>query len=74
MKILKIRRNLWADYPTWFIKTGESQCADRVKIGKLNYHPSSINWKAFGEEAERICKYFGLDYYIKDSLREEMNK
>jgi DNA repair photolyase len=53
---------------------GESRCADRVKIGKLNYHPSSINWKAFGEEAERICKYFGLDYYIKDSLREEMNK
>lgn len=54
--------------------TGESECADRVKIGKLNYHPSSIDWKAFGDEAERICKYFNLDYYIKDSLRKEMEK
>jgi DNA repair photolyase len=53
---------------------GESGCADRVKIGKLNYHPSSIDWKAFGYEAERICKYFNLDYYIKDSLRKEMEK
>lgn len=54
--------------------TGEGECADRVKIGKLNYHPSSIDWKAFGGEAERICKYFNLDYYIKDSLRKEMEK
>jgi len=47
---------------------------DRIKIGKLNYHPSDINWKEFGIEAERICKERGLDYYIKDSLRKEMNK
>ena len=45
---------------------------DKVKIGKLNYHPSSINWKQFGHEAEALCQRLGLDYYIKDSLRKEM--
>lgn len=47
---------------------------DKVKIGKLNYHPSSINWAEFGKEAERICKEKGIDYYIKESLRKEMEK
>lgn len=46
--------------------------ADKVKIGKLNYHPSSIDWKAFGHKAEKLCKTLGIDYYIKDSLRKEM--
>lgn len=45
---------------------------DKVKIGKLNYYPSNINWKEFGEQAEALCKKFGLDYYIKESLRKEM--
>lgn len=45
---------------------------DKVKIGKLNYHPSDINWKEFGKKAEALCKELGLDYYIKDSLRKEM--
>lgn len=47
---------------------------DLVKIGKLNYHPSYINWKEFGKEAEALCKKLGVDYYIKDSLRKEMDK
>lgn len=47
---------------------------DKVKIGKLNYHYSSINWKQFGHEAERLCRELGLDYYIKESLRKEMEK
>lgn len=47
---------------------------DKVKIGKLNYHPSSINWAEFGREAEALCKELGMDYYIKDSLRAEMEK
>ena len=47
---------------------------DKVKIGKLNYWPSFTNWKEFGTEAEALCKSLGLDYYIKDSLREEMDK
>lgn len=50
-------------------------CADifnKVKIGKLNYFPSEINWKKFGAEAEAICQKCGLDYYIKGSLRKEM--
>lgn len=48
--------------------------ADKVKIGKLNYHPSDIDWKKFGHDAEALCQRLGLDYYIKDSLRAEMNK
>lgn len=48
--------------------------ADKVKIGKLNYHPSDIDWKQFGNEAEAICKEKGIEYYIKDSLRAEMEK
>ena len=51
-----------------------SLMVDKVKIGKLNYHPSEINWKAFGEKAEALCKSLGLDYYIKDSLRAEMER
>lgn len=51
---------------------------DRVKIGKLNYHPSDIDWKKFGQYAERICKTnhqaTGMEYYIKESLRKEMEK
>lgn len=47
---------------------------DKVKIGKLNYHPSDIDWAQFGRDAEGLCKELGLDYYIKDSLRKEMDK
>lgn len=52
-------------YGNWF---------DKIKIGKLNYYPSDIDWKKFGEEVESLCKTLGLDYYIKDSLRAEMEK
>jgi len=51
-----------------------SLIVDKVKIGKLNYHPSNIDWANFGRKAEELCKKLGLDYYIKESLREEMNK
>ena len=47
---------------------------DLFKIGKLNYYPSNINWKRFGEKAEAYCKEKNLNYYIKDSLRAEMEK
>ena len=47
---------------------------DRVKIGKLNYDKSSVDWAQFGREAEAVCQKLGLDYYIKDSLRAEMRK
>lgn len=46
---------------------------DKVKIGKLNYHQSNINWKEFGHDAEQRCQKLGLDYYIKESLRKEMD-
>ena len=45
-----------------------------VKRVPLDYHPSDINWAQFGREAEAACREMGLDYYIKDSLRLEMEK
>ena len=56
----------------WFIKYNEY--IDKFKVGKLNYHPSDINWYDFGHEVERLCKEYGRDYYIKDDLRKEMDK
>jgi DNA repair photolyase len=50
-----------------------SLMVDKIKIGKLNYHPSDIDWNSFGEKAEALCKSLGIDYYIKDGLRAEMN-
>ncbi|MBR7150425.1 MAG: hypothetical protein IKD01_05360 [Oscillospiraceae bacterium] len=47
---------------------------DKVKIGKLNYYLSNIDWKKFGHDAEALCQRLGVNYYIKESLREEMNK
>lgn len=48
------------------------QFFDKVKVGKLNYHKSEIDWKSFGIKAEELCRALDLDYYIKDSLRAEM--
>lgn len=47
---------------------------DLWKIGKLNYHPSDIDWGEFGRKAEALLKSKGRNYYIKDSLREKMQK
>ena len=51
-----------------------SKYFDKVKIGKLNYWPSDINWAEFGKKAEDLCRSLGLEYYIKESLRAEMEK
>jgi DNA repair photolyase len=40
-----------------------------LKIGKLNHVANSTDWKWFGNEAERICKENGWNYYIKEDLR-----
>jgi DNA repair photolyase len=40
-----------------------------LKIGKMNYMKNDIDWKAFGLEAEFICKKNGWNYYIKEDLR-----
>ncbi len=47
---------------------------DLWKIGKLNYHPSEIDWAQFGKTAENILIKKGKQYYIKESLRTEMQK
>jgi DNA repair photolyase len=57
----------------WLIEA-MAPMVNKVKIGKLNYHSSDIDWKKFGKDAESLCQKLGLDYYIKDSLRAEMNK
>jgi len=61
-----------AESVLWLIKIG--YFIDKFKIGKLNYHPSKIDWKEFGEAAEAACKKYGRNYYIKDDLRREMKK
>jgi DNA repair photolyase len=45
---------------------------DLFRIGKLNYHPSPINWGEFGRECERLAKQYGRNIQIKDELRKEM--
>lgn len=47
---------------------------DLWKIGKLNYHPSDIDWGAFGRMAEAALQAAGKEYYIKESLRAEMER
>ena len=47
---------------------------DLWKIGKMNYHPSNIEWGKFGKEAEALLKSQNKAYYIKESLRAEMEK
>lgn len=61
------------DETLFLIELSAAVWADKVKIGKLNYHKSDINWAEFGRNAEAICKKIGVDYYIKESLRAEMD-
>ena len=51
-----------------------SHLFNKVKLGKLNYYKSDIDWKQFGLKAEETCKRLGIEYYIKESLREEMER
>ena len=47
---------------------------DIVKIGKLNYHPSDINWGKFAVEVSELCESLDLKYKLKNSLLEEKEK
>ncbi len=47
---------------------------DRLRIGKLNYFPSDIDWGAFGRECERLAREHGRVIYIKEDLRREMER
>lgn len=61
--------------PTGVVKLIETGgYIDLFKIGKLNYHPSNVDWARFGQVAEERCKEYGRNYYIKDGLRREMEK
>ena len=65
-----LNRDLWLG----FRKLGVECPFQQLDIGKLNYWPSDIDWKKFGSEVETLCQILGLDYYIKDDLRKEMEK
>jgi len=47
---------------------------DLFRIGKMNNHPSGINWATFGAKCVELCKEYGRAYYIKDDLQNEMRK
>ena len=51
-----------------------AEYVDLWKVGKLNYHPSEIDWEEFGRRAETALRNYGRDYYIKESLRAEMER
>lgn len=53
---------------------GLADYIDLWKVGKLNYYPSDIDWADFGKRAENLLKSRRKAYYIKDSLRAEMEK
>jgi DNA repair photolyase len=61
-------------YDTYMVKCliREEPWVDLLRIGKLNYHPSTINWGEFGRECERLAKQYGRNIQIKDELRKEM--
>lgn len=45
---------------------------DKWKVGKMNYHESNIDWAAFGRLAKATLQSRRKEYYIKESLRKEM--
>ena len=52
----------------------QADYVDLWKVGKLNYHPSNIDWGDFGRRAESALISRNRNYYIKESLRVEMEK
>lgn len=46
---------------------------DLFRIGKLNHHPSEIDWRKFGEKAIELCRRFGKDYFIKEDLAQHLS-
>jgi DNA repair photolyase len=55
----------WLKECNWF---------DLLRIGKLNYHPSNVNWGDFGRRCEELAKQHGRNIQIKDELRAEMER
>ncbi len=53
-------------------KDGKDNPIDLFKIGKLNHARSDIDWAAFGQKVESLCRRLGRSYVIKGSLREIM--
>jgi len=51
---------------------GQAHYIDLFRIGKMNHHPSGINWAEFGAKCVELCEANGRAYYIKDDLRAEM--
>ncbi len=58
----------------WLQHIGKVLPDTMFKIGKLNHVANKIDWKAFGLEAERICRENKWNYMIKEDLRKEMER
>jgi len=41
---------------------------DHYKIGVMNHHKNSTNWRQFGRKAIELCRGYKIDYYIKKDL------
>lgn len=82
MRLAGVHANTWISFEPvlderrvlTYIRLAKDCYVNKVKIGKLNYYKSRINWAEFGREAAELCELIGMDYYIKDSLRAEMEK
>lgn len=53
---------------------GISAAIDLFKFGKLNHKKSAIDYATFGRRIEDLCQGLDLNYEIKKSLREEMER
>ena len=82
LQTISKRVNTWVSFepviePDWVLQLIEHlpkvvSGGTLLKIGKLNHYKNDTDWKAFGLEAEQICKEKGWNYYIKEDLRAEM--
>ena len=50
-----------------------TEIVDLFKIGKMNYQPSSIDWRDFGVKVIKLCEKYKKPYYVKDDLAEYLD-
>lgn len=83
MRYMHERTNTWVSFEPVIVEDevlsmmsalARNGTVDEFKIGKLNYFKSDIDWKEFGQKAEEVCTTYNQNYYIKESLRKEMEQ
>ena len=83
-RINSLQSAKWRDIKTWvscepvidpeavYALIAAGHYIDLFRIGKMNHHPSGVNWAEFGAKCVDLCETYERDYYIKDDLRREM--